>query len=146
MRSRRAWCSGPPGNTTGLLGPSVPSSFRAMNARYVLICAVLICTGIAGGCTFTGLDPSPATMNYPFSLALGAHGSLLVVVNSTFALRFNHGSVQAFDLEVADAEVHRSECTQADPCTIEDLEPLITDEVALGSHAQGIARSPDRDR
>lgn len=112
-----------------------------MKASHVLICAL-----IAGGCTFSGLDPTPATMNYPFALGMDRDGSHLIVVNSNFDLRFNQGTVQAFDLELVAAEVGRSDCTQEDPCTIDDLTPFLTDEVAVGSHAQGLARSPDRDR
>jgi hypothetical protein len=114
------------------------AEFRA--ALFVCSCALAV-----SGCNMRGLDPPTATMNYPFALGLDEAGDTLIVVNSNFDLRFNQGTVQALDLDVmADMT---SGCGGANgPCQIDDFSPMLIDEVALGSHAQGLARSPSRDR
>lgn len=111
------------------------------------------------GCNISaaGIPPTKGTLNFPIAVALSPADSsglshTLFVANSNFDLRFNHGTLMAFSLdEIAGDEVRTGEeiggllegCTKADPCTFADVSQIELDEVAIGSHADGLAVSPD---
>ena len=98
------------------------------------------------------MDPTPATLNFPIAVALSpadgeAAPQLLYVLNSNFDLRFNDGTLMAFDLDTIAGtgganEGMIADCTEDDPCTFEDLSQVRLSEVGIGSHADGLAVSP----
>jgi hypothetical protein len=106
------------------------------------------------GCTFdqAGTPPPPATLNYPIAIGLsaaapGEEPSHLFVANSNFDLRFNEATLMAFDLSVVEQLILECEArTEADPCIITDLAPVLSHEVGIGSHADALAVSPDGGR
>src|SRR5690606_11630749 len=107
--------------------------------------------GLGAGCSLDneGVPPERASINFPLMLTLspapapGEPPAFLFVANSNFDLRFNAGSVQSFRLDdIADAV---AECDDP-PCTFEDISPFLQDEVLIGSHASGMALSPEGDR
>jgi DNA-binding beta-propeller fold protein YncE len=95
-------------------------------------------------------DPPPAGELYlPTGLMIsdqsdGRRPSFLYVVNSNFDLRYNRGSVQAFDLEGIDDEIKRCKAPGID-CEIESSN-LLVDEVLVPSLATSFDISPDRTR
>ncbi len=108
----------------------------------------------ASACNFeqAGIDPGPATMNFPIAVELyqpdpSVAASHLLVVNSNFDLRFNTGSIQAIDLSRVDAA-----CSGVEDCTLdnltfiddnrEGLDAVLLDEVGIGSHADGLTLNP----
>jgi len=126
-----------------------------MRARLTLASMALFA---ASACNFSqaGIDPDPGVMNFPIAIEVhqpdpDAAASHLFVVNSNFDVRYNSGSLQAYDL----AEVERliRTCPElGDECTFEDVrflgdpnpggQPLLFDEVGIGSHGDGIALRP----
>ncbi len=120
--------------------------------------AVLVCALALAGCNLDqqGIDPTPGTLNFPIAVALsraepGVPSSTLFVANSNFDLRFNQGTLMAFNVDdLAGTEARTSmaiggllsTCTEEDPCTFTDLAQIEQDEVAIGSHADGLAVSP----
>ena len=115
--------------------------------------AWLACALSLSGCNLGegGTDPTPATLNFPIALALSpaegdAAPQLLYVLNSNFDLRFNDGTLMAFDLDTiagtGDNEGMIADCTEDEPCTFEDLSQVRLSEVGIGSHADGLAVSP----
>jgi DNA-binding beta-propeller fold protein YncE len=113
-----------------------------------------------GGCLDNpGIDPPVATLHFPIALTL--HGDVAYVANSNFDLRYNAGSLHAYDMNALApcAEDCRSDdgCvilpTQADPSDADDLviraepcEGLLTGEVLMGSFTSGLAVSPSGQR
>ncbi|MCA9610013.1 MAG: hypothetical protein KC619_30665, partial [Myxococcales bacterium] len=115
----------------------------------------------AAACNFSqaGLDPTPTTMNFPIAIELfqpdpaAADASHLFVVNSNFDLRFNAASIQAFDLERVD-EYIATGCAglSGEDCNLDEItfvdnaregnQAVVSDEVGLGSHADGLALRP----
>src|SRR5690349_4448732 len=58
------------------------------------------------GCNLSqqGIDPTPGTLNFPIAVQLspaegGAPPSHVFVINSNFDLRFNQGTLMAFNLD-----------------------------------------------
>lgn len=107
---------------------------------------------LGSACNFTqqGINPDPETLNYPIAIAIeqpdpAAPATHLVVANSNFDLRFNSGSVQVFDIPMIDAQIGGACGT---PCVIEGtaFSDLLTGEVGIGSHAEGIAFGSDHSR
>ncbi len=118
----------------------------------------LACALSLAGCNLGegGTDPTPATLNFPIALALSpVEGTVaprfLYVLNSNFDLRFNDGTLMAFDLDTiagtdATNEGMIAGCTADEPCTFEDLSQVRLSEVGIGSHADGLAVSPGGSR
>jgi hypothetical protein len=104
-----------------------------------------------------GIEPAPATLNFPMALALsapaapGEASSRLFVVNSNFDLRFNDGTLMALDLERLAGSgaagdrglLGAEECSAEDPCEFDDLTELVSSEVGIGSHTDAVSLSPD---
>jgi len=127
-----------------------------MRARLTLAALALFA---ASACNFTqaGIDPDPGVMNFPIAVELvqpdpAAEASHLLVANSNFDVRFNTGSLQAYDLDALEAAI-ASECGGGgEDCELTDVrfigdpmpggQPLLSDEVGIGSHADGIALRP----
>lgn len=63
-----------------------------------------------------GISPPEATVTFPVGLALSSESTpaYLYVANSNFDLRFNAGSVQAYDLEALTDELDRAGCLAQD--------------------------------
>lgn len=111
-----------------------------------------------------GIAPTRATLNFPIALGLsvpespGAAPRHLFVVNSNFDLRFSDGTLMALDLdrvaeEIAGGPSADPSCGAPDmaepdrpPCEFEDLDRFLSDEVAIGSHADGLAVGPRGER
>lgn len=121
--------------------------------------AWLACALSLAGCNFGGgIDPIPGTLNFPIALALSparpsAPPRWLYVVNSNFDLRFNEGTLMAFDLdEIAGTAAGErgllDECEGRDPCAaLENVAALTAGrEVGIGSYADGLAVSPGGSR
>jgi hypothetical protein len=108
---------------------------------------------LLAACVNPGQAPEPGLLNFPSALALSTEGSpaaFLFVANSNFNVRFNAGTLQAYDLAALDAALARAAaegtCEASGECPVEDLEPLIVSEVALGSQATSMAIGPTGDR
>jgi DNA-binding beta-propeller fold protein YncE len=102
-------------------------------------------------CNLDNLGDSPPAANiyFPSVLALSTQTSaspprFLYLVNSNFDLRYNGGSVQAFDLEALNAAVDAC-ATPGPDCEIESSR-VIVDEVFIPSQATTLSFSPDHDR
>jgi len=97
-------------------------------------------------------DPPPiADIYLPTGLMLSAQDAesgsaprYLYLVNSNFDLRYNRGSVQAYDLERLDEQV-KACAVPSIQCEI-DTTNLLVDEVLVPSLATSFAISPDRKR
>jgi hypothetical protein len=119
----------------------------------VLSCSLALVV-LSTGCNFDqqGIPPEPATLNFPVSVSLsrpaepGSAPRHLFVVNSNFDLRFNDGTLMAFDLDRIAERLEADGCSEATPCELEDLGPLLANEVGIGSHADGLAVSADGTR
>lgn len=104
----------------------------------------------------SGIDPTPNTLNFPIAIELhqpdpSVPADTLFVANSNFDLRFNSGSLQAIDLAAVDTLIADcSECVLDRVTSTEDnrdgMHPIVSDEVGIGSHADGLALSRDQDR
>lgn len=102
-------------------------------------------------CNLDNLGDSPPAANiyFPSVLALSTQTNaspprFLYLVNSNFDLRYNGGSVQAFDLEALNAAVDAC-ATPGPDCEIESSS-VIVDEVFIPSQATTLSFSPDHDR
>ncbi len=79
---------------------------RRRVSRVAAGCAALAVMGGLAGCNLNnpGVDPPAGVLSYPIGLVLGKAGEngkphVLYVVNSNFDLRYNAGSVHAYDLD-----------------------------------------------
>lgn len=118
-------------------------------------CALFGCLtallGFASGCNLDNVgDPPPdADIYFPTGLFLSGQGDgsparFLYVLNSNFDLRYNRGSVQAFNLDELDSRL--SSCAEPGlQCQIETSE-VVEDEVLVPSLATSYNVSPDRKR
>lgn len=129
-----------------------------MRARLTLASLALFA---ASACNFTqaGIDPDPGVMNFPIAIELyqpqpDQPASHLFVVNSNFDVRFNSGSVQAYDLGALEGFINGCESGGED-CVFDDVtfvgdprggQQLLVHEVGIGSHADGLALRPDHRR
>jgi hypothetical protein len=120
---------------------------RALLIHALLPCALLL----ACACNFDNLgDPPPVAEIYlPTGLALSAQTTdsaprFLYLVNSNYDLRYNTGSVQAFDLDALDAAVQA--CSQ--PGITCEVKPasVLADEVLVPSLVTSLGFSPDHGR
>lgn len=129
-----------------------------MGTRLGASAALLAALGL-GGCVDSGTAPPGDVLNFPMDIALhdadvdGTPDSLLVV-NSNFNLRFNRGTLMAFDLAVvdeflaacaADEQVTDDECIW-EPGGAGSQFDLLSSEVQIGTHTDGIALNPAGDR
>lgn len=126
---------------------------RLAVAALGLVCAL-------PGCNLDqqGIPPTPATMNFPIALGLSPTGPgeaprYLFVANSNFDLRFNDGTLMAFDLDRVRAEVQGGPgadepcgSPELGACQFNDIARFISSEVGIGSHADGLAVAPEGDR
>ncbi len=107
------------------------------------------------GCTLNnpGAPPEKGKLYFPVAVALsqeseGQAARYLFVVNSNYDLRYNAGSIQAYDLEKLDKAIDA--CDPGKECTIRQSQyrddGVWVDEVLIGSFASGIAVSPKGDR
>ncbi len=103
-------------------------------------------------CGSDGLEPEPASLNFPVGLALtqpacAGAACNLVVVNANFDLRVNAGTVQSYDLQLVD-EALRSCNSEEEPCTLADTSAFIVPggEVRIDSYAVGASASPSGQR
>jgi DNA-binding beta-propeller fold protein YncE len=106
----------------------------------------------ASGCTLDnpGDDPPEGLIYLPAGLLLSSQTQdqaprFLYVVNSNFDLRYNAGSLQAYDLDALDAEIADCRQLSASSCELEPRE-VLADEVFVPSLATYITPSPDRSR
>jgi hypothetical protein len=116
------------------------------------LCSLLISAGFgASGCNLDnpGDDPPKGTIYLPTGMLLSAAAPdvaprYLYVVNSNFDLRYNSGSLQAFDLDKLESAV--TECETPGPeCEI-DPQAVLKDEVLVPSLASYIAPSSGFER
>jgi DNA-binding beta-propeller fold protein YncE len=120
---------------------------RALFAATSWFCAlVFVCA-----CNLDNLGdpPAPANIYLPTGLLLSAqNGSdaprFMYLINSNFDLRYNRGSVQAYDLDALDHAVEA--CATPGPDCIIDPASIMTDEVLVPSLATSFATSPDHKR
>ena len=120
---------------------------RALLSSSLIALAVLAGTA----CNLGNLgDPPPAADIYlPTGVLLSQQSEtsaprFLYLINSNFDLRYNRGSVQAFDLDRLAAAVD-SCATPGVDCQLDPV-PILTDEVLVPSLATSFAISPDRRR
>jgi hypothetical protein len=121
---------------------------RAPLIHALLSCALLL----ACACDFEnpGDPPPEAEIYLPTGLALSAQSSdsaprFLYLMNSNYDLRYNAGSIQAFDLDALDAAVQACP-THSAACQIPSDHRVLADEVLIGSLATSIGFSPDHRR
>jgi hypothetical protein len=113
---------------------------------FLLACLVL--TSSACNLNNPGDDPPRGLLYFPTALALSGQSSsaaprFLYLINSNFDLRYNGGSVQAYDLAALDKQIAR-QCASAPgiDCQIDPANFLV-DEVLVSSFATGVAPSDD---
>lgn len=130
--------------------------------------ALLAVVSAALGCGSDGAPPPPGRIYFPIALEISADsaddgGDYLVVANSNFDLRYNAGSLQAYDLNVLNEQLEircgelsvdeRSECgiipiednrDDLGP-TIFPVADLLESEVLTGSFADGLGLAPSGD-
>ena len=111
----------------------------------------VVLLGLIGlfGCDNPGRPAPAATLNFPIAMALtpaplGSAPGHLLVANSNFTLRYNHGSLQAYDLEAIHARLQSCGNPAGVPCSMGDTEsdPLsnyLASEVGIGTHSDGLA-------
>lgn len=129
-------------------------------ARDTFLLASLAAVLAALGCGSDGAPPPPGRLYFPIALEVTDDGRHLVVANSNFDLRYNAGSLQAYDLERLNAELdgscgvlsvdERSECgiipleddREDLSDTITPVAGLVSSEVLVGSFADGLGLAP----
>ncbi|MCC6877146.1 MAG: hypothetical protein IT378_22770 [Sandaracinaceae bacterium] len=123
------------------------------------VSSVVLSASLSVGCTLdnAGVDPPAATLNFPTAMALvpGASGQAryLLVANSNYTIRYNTGTLAAFDLDLIHTNL--ALCTPGAPCTLgtEDdpagppesgapLERYVVSEVGIGSHTSDLVLAP----
>jgi hypothetical protein len=124
-----------------------------MRQPCALFCCLIALLGLqlASACNLDNVgDPPPdADIYFPTGLFLsgesdGSAARFLYVLNSNFDLRYNRGSIQAFDLDMLDSRL--TECAQPGlPCQVETTR-VLADEVLVPSLATSYNVSPDRKR
>ncbi len=136
------------------------------SVRDTFVPALLAVVSAAFGCGSDGAPPPPGRIYFPIALEVSddfdgdGFGDFLVVANSNFDLRYNSGSLQAYDLDRISDELEincgtlsvdeRSECgiialeddreDLADSIT--PVAGLIESEVLIGSFADGLGIAP----
>jgi len=111
----------------------------------------------ASACSFNNPGEAPPRGKIYFPTAIAIADDHLLVANSNFDIRYNAGSLQAYDLAVLneqvdacleDPEAAGCDCGTHRPCELPDTESLLGErgEVLIGSYASQIAFSPARAR
>jgi hypothetical protein len=120
---------------------------RAPRIHALLSCALFL----ACACDFEnpGDPPPEAEIYLPTGLALSAQSSdsaprFLYLMNSNYDLRYNAGSIQAFDLDLLDAEVQA--CSKPGAACQIAAHRVLADEVLIASLATSLGFSPDHRR
>ena len=117
--------------------------------------AGIVALGLAlSGCDLenNGVAPPAAEVNFPIALAMapaapGEAAPFLYVANSNFDLRYNAGSVQAYDLAALEAALSEDDRGEVVPPTSVLVDGAgVNPEVRIGAHAASMALSPDGDR
>lgn len=119
--------------------------------------AFFIAALLASACSFNNPGQAPPRGKIYFPTAVAIAADHLLVANSNFDIRYNAGSLQAYDLAVlseqvdaclADPSAAGCDCGAYRPCELPDTESLLAErgEVLIGSYASQIAFSPRRSR
>lgn len=124
-----------------------------MRRRVTFLCALLLSAGsLTSGCNLDnpGDDPPKGLIYLPTGMLLSAASedsapSFLYVVNSNFDLRYNAGSLQAFDLAKLDEAVAGCDQQDAIHCEIEPND-VLADEIIVPSLATYLAASEEHTR
>ena len=121
--------------------------FRAPFVRTSLL--AVLCSVYACNLDNLGDPPPRGDIYMPTALALSQQSAdspprYLYLVNSNFDLRYNGGSLQAFDLDKLDSAVAGCKIPGPD-CTIA-TDDILTDEVLVPSLTTSLAISPDHSR
>ena len=129
-------------------------------SRVCTLSRVLACLALCA-CNLDNLgDPPPeAEIILPTGLALSPQPEAnskpryLYVINSNFDLRYNRGSLQAYDLDVLNARVDACAQEQGEVCQIpsnwvdpDSSRPVLADEVLVPSLTTSFSISPDAKR
>lgn len=125
---------------------------RGAPRSLAVLASLVLCVGLgACGLDNPGDDPPRANIYFPTALALSTSTTtqaprFLYVVNSNFDLRYNAGSLQAYDLDALD-EALADRCDEAPgiDCNIEP-KAVLADEVWIPSFGTGVVPSVDRTR
>ena len=124
---------------------------RPFRAPFVHKLLLLAASLLACACNLDNLgDPPPeADIYLPTGLAISAQTldsppRYLYVVNSNYDLRYNGGSIQAFDLERLNEAVGR--CREPDASCVIPTRDILADEVLVSSLATSLGISPDHKR
>jgi len=118
-------------------------------SRVVTLASVLTCLALCA-CNLENLgDPPPdADLYLPTGLLLSDQSQgaprFLYVINSNFDLRYNRGSLQAYDLDALNAAADG--CAKQGPECVIGPSPLLVDEVLIPSLTTSFSISPDRKR
>ena len=108
------------------------------------IVALVAVGASACGLDNPGVNPPAETLNFPMGLATTPNGGHLFVTNSNFDLRYNAGSLQAYDLDRVAGAI--AACTTR-PCEIPVSEALTPGgEVLVGAFVSGLAVAPSGER
>jgi DNA-binding beta-propeller fold protein YncE len=115
----------------------------------LLSCAALIASS-ACDLNNPGDTPPPADIYFPTGLALSTQSvdsapKYLYLVNSNFDLRFNGGSVQAYDLDALNSEVDAC-ATPGDESCVVPASDVMKDEVFIPSLATSLGFTSDQSR
>lgn len=121
---------------------------------FALLTALSVSSGLAvGSCGLDnpGDDPPRGNVYFPTAVALSSATAtkparFLYVVNSNFDLRYNAGTLQAYDLDELDTAI-ATRCAKAPgvDCEIDPSE-VLADEVWIPSFGTGVVASPDHTR
>jgi len=125
---------------------------RLLDERWRLFSLSLILIAASWSCSLNhpGEAPSEGELYYPIAVAIppvqedeadsGVPPRYLFVVNTNFDLRYNAGSVQAFDLDAIAERIN--DCDPSEQCRIDSPADVLADEVLIGSFAATATFSP----
>lgn len=117
-----------------------------LRARDVLRAGMPGILALATGCfNSEGLDPPLDEIYFPIASATSRDGDFLFVANSNFDLRYNGGTVQAFDLDALDEKL--GGCDDEPDCEIR-LDDVLVDQgsTIIGSHVSDLVVSESGSR
>ncbi len=133
---------------------------KALELRVLALLAVAL-----GACSGGGAPPPPGRLHFPTALALSpeedGRSRFLFVASSNYDLRYVHGALATYDLDVLNAAIDAKACQREDreSCgilpsedarddlggtSITPVDGLLLSEVYTGSYAAGIAVAPSR--
>ncbi len=132
--------------------PSFVNKSRPLGERWCFLWLTLVLTSTTWCCSLNhpGEAPSQGELYFPVAVTLppvqadeadsGVPPRYLFVVNANFDLRYNAGSVQAFELDEIAKEIE--ECNPSEECLINPTADFMADEVLIGSFAATATFSP----